>query len=115
MTIEDIAKNANAKIVAGKIPDNQEVEQVFASDLMSDVLTIATDKNLLLITGLANIQTIRTCEMSDISIILFVRGKKVTPEMKELAEEHDMVLLETDFSMYRTSGLLFAAGLSPVY
>lgn len=115
MTIEEIVQNANAKVITSKIPAQQEVEQVFASDLMSDVLTIETDKNLLLLTGLANIQTIRTCEMSDIYVILFVRGKKVTPEMKELAEEHGMTLLETDYSMYRTSGVLYAAGLSPVY
>ena len=40
MTIEEIVQNANAKVITGKIPAQQEVEQVFASDLMSDVLTI---------------------------------------------------------------------------
>lgn len=115
MTIEEIKKVVNAQIVVGKIPDSVEVEQVFASDLMSDVLTIDSEKKLLLITGLANIQTIRTCEMSDIGMILFVRGKEIKPEMKELAEEHGIILLRTEYSMYRTCGMLYSAGLSPVY
>jgi hypothetical protein len=50
----------------------------FASDLMSDVLTLKND-NLVLITGLATLQTIRTAEMADINCIIFVRNKKVSP------------------------------------
>jgi serine kinase of HPr protein (carbohydrate metabolism regulator) len=82
---------------------------------MSDVLTINTSKRIMLITGLANLQTIRTCEMSEIKVILFVRGKNVSEEMLELAQENEMVLIETPLSMYRTSGILFNLGLSPVY
>ena len=70
---------------------------------------------LLLITGLCNMQTIRTAEMSDIKVILFVRDKKTTDEMIELAEENEMVLIETSLSMYRTSGILFNLGIQPLY
>ncbi len=59
---------------------------------MSDVLTVNCD-NLLLITGLANLQAIRTAEMSDIDCILFVRNKSVSPEMKSLAEELGITLI----------------------
>lgn len=104
----------NAKVVTGHHLLDSEVEYSFASDLMSDVLTIETD-NILLLTGLANLQTIRTAEMSDISKIIFVRKKKATPEMIQLAEENDMILVECDYSMFKTSGLLFTAGLKPVY
>ena len=82
---------------------------------MSDVLTIKDTSSLLLITGLANTQTIRTCEMSDIHYILFVRGKKVTEEMKELAEDNDMVLIETGYSMYKVAGILYANNIQPLY
>jgi hypothetical protein len=53
--------------------------------------------------------------MSDIEIILFVRGKKITGEMKALAEENEMVLMETSLSLYRTSGILFNLNLPPIY
>ena len=71
--------------------------------------------DVLLVTGLCNLQTIRTAEMVEVSYILFVRGKKVTPDMLELARENNMVLLETDHSMYHTVGELYSAGLLPIY
>lgn len=114
MKIREVVDILGAKVVSGQNNLNSEVEFAFASDLMSDVLTIEKD-NILLLTGLANLQTIRTAEMSDISNIIFVRQKKATPEMIQLAEENDMILVECDYSMYRASGLLYSAGLMPVY
>jgi hypothetical protein len=81
---------------------------------MSDVLTLDTD-HLLLLTGMANLQVIRTAEMADIFCIAFVRGKRVTPDMKQLAIENNIVLIETPFSMFRAAAVLFNAGLPPVY
>ena len=115
MNIEEIVGVVDAEIVEGNDRQNRGVDQVFASDLMSDVLTINAGHSLMLVTGLANIQTIRTCEMADIKTILFVRGKKVTDDMKKLASENEMVLMETRYSLYRASGLLYQAGILPVY
>lgn len=114
MTIATIVELLSAKVVCGKEFVNREVNRGFASDLMSDVLTLDTD-SLLLITGLCNLQTIRTSEMADISCLLFVRGKKVTAEMRLLANELDMVLLESPFSMFKAISTLHEAGLQPVY
>jgi len=114
MKIREIAKLLNAEIVCGKQHVESETEYAFSSDLMSDVLTTKND-SMLLVTGLANVQTIRTAEMSDIQCIVFVRGKKVNEEMIELATENDIVLIECNYSMFRASGLLYAAGIQPVY
>ncbi len=65
--------------------------------------------------GLCNLQTIRTAEMAEVSCILFVRGKKITPEMIELANENQMVLMTTEYSMFRTVGELYTNGLKPIY
>lgn len=104
------------KIVCGlnHIDDGLTVNYAFSSDLMSDVLTVDSD-GLLLITGLTNLQTIRTAEMSDISAILFVRNKKVSKEMIELADELNMILMECPRSMYAASGILYKAGLKEVF
>lgn len=115
MDIKEIIDLVKGEIKEGQEHLHREIGQAFASDLMSDVLTINADSSLMLVTGLANIQTIRTCEMAEIKTILFVRGKKASDEMVELANENEMVLIETDFSMYRTSGLLFGSGILPVY
>ena len=81
---------------------------------MSDVLTLRIT-NFLLITGLANVQSVRTAEMSDLKYLLFARGKKVTDDMIELAQENDMVIITTPYSLFKTSGLLYSAGIQPVY
>lgn len=115
MKVDEIVPLVAGKIVEGEEFKQKEIDCVFASDLMSDVLTIRSDKTLMLITGLANVQTIRTCEMSDIKVIMFVRGKKASEDMIELANENEMTLIETNYSLFRTSGILYQAGVSPVY
>lgn len=104
----------DAKVVSGEALLESEVEYAFASDLMSDVLTVEMD-NVMLITGLANLQAIRTAEMSDIGKIIFVRKKRATDEMIRLAAENDIILIECDYSLFKTSGILFQNGLKPVY
>jgi len=114
MKLKEIATILNAEVICGHSKLEREVEAVFASDLMSDVLTIDSEK-LLLLTGLVNIQTIRTSEMSDIKNIVLVRNKKASPEMIALAEENRIVIMQCSYSMYKSCGLLFQSGLNPVY
>jgi hypothetical protein len=114
MRVAKIIHELEAKILQGEEFLNNEVSFAFSSDLMSDVLTLNAD-NLLLITGLNNLQTIRTAEMAEIKYILFVRNKKPTNEMLDLAKKEKIVLMISEKSMYRVSGLLFKAGLDPIY
>lgn len=114
MQISEVIDLTEATILTCETQKGNNVLRAFASDLMSDVLTLDTD-NLLLITGLNNLQTIRTAEMAEIKYILFVRGKMPTPPMIELAKKENMLLLVTKKSLFQTSGLLFQAGLKPVY
>lgn len=114
MEIQKIQMLTGATVVCGEESQQKEVMSAFASDLMSDVLTLDCC-DVLLITGLCNLQTIRTAEMAEVSCILFVRGKKVTPDMIELANENQMVLMTTEYSMFRTVGELYTNGLKPIY
>lgn len=114
MRLRDIAAAVQGEVLCGQERLDENVDYAFASDLMSDVLTIKI-ADFLLITGLANVQSVRTAEMSDVEYILFVRGKDVTEEMYALAEDNGMVLIRTDYSMFKTSGILYGAGIKPVY
>ncbi|MBP9994523.1 MAG: hypothetical protein KBT67_06210 [bacterium] len=114
MKLTEIAELLNARVVCGQERLEEEQDIAFASDLMSDILTLG-DNFPMIVTGLCTMQTIRTCEMGNLDIIVFVRKKKATPEMVELAEENDMVLMECDFSMFKACGLLWEAGLKPIY
>lgn len=112
--LTDIVKLLEGKVVTGEQFLEKEVVYGFASDLMSDVLTIDKDQ-LLLITGLTNIQTLRTAEMSDIRYIVFVRDKNVTEEMVNIADDNEILIISCRFSMFKAVSLLANAGLKPVY
>ncbi len=114
MQISKVIQLTLARLVIGESRLADNVDRGFSSDLMSDVLTLDSE-GLLLITGLSNIQTIRTAEMADIHYILFVRNKKTTEEMIALAQENGIVILESPFSLFKASGLLYSAGLKSVY
>lgn len=113
MKVDEVIILLNGKLVTtGNV--SQIVETGFCSDLMSDVLTLDTEK-MLLITGTANLQTVRTAEMADIHSILLVRNKKATEDMVQLAEEAGIIIIETPFSSFKCCGLLYNSGLKPVY
>ncbi len=114
MTLKEIVNIVDGEILCGEDDIERNVIHGFSSDLMSDVLTLLDD-DILLITGLSNNQSIRTAEMSDIRQILFVRNKVPTETMIQMAREHDITLITTKYSMFKTSGLLFSSGLKPVY
>lgn len=114
MDIKKIMELTDAKCVCGDPETPMKISYGFACDLMSDVLTLDAEE-LLLITGLCNTQTIRTAEMSDVKCILFVRNKKATPEMIELAEQNGIVLLESPYSMFRAVGELAKEGIDPIF
>lgn len=90
---------------------NRCVSSICASDLMSEVLLIA-QKDGIIVTNLLNIQTIRTAEMVEASAIVFVRGKKPTKEMVELAKKSGISIYVTDKGMFETCGMLYEKGLS---
>lgn len=110
MKVSEIAAILNAQIVCGADKGGLEIDSAFGSDMMSDVLAFVNDRSVLL-TGLVNAQVIRTAEMMDMPCIVFVRGKKPTEEMVELAAERGIVLVTTELRMYETCGKLYMAGL----
>ena len=114
MTVQQIADIVEGTIVREQPNEERTVEFAFAADLMSDVLTL-THENVLFITGLIAPQTIRTAVVSDIHTILVARGKAIPKAIIDLAEENEISLITTPWSMYRASGELYEAGLSPVF
>ena len=114
MTISDLCTLVNGTVVCGANRMNESVKYAFASDLMSDVLTVKTNQ-FILVTGLANIQSIRTVEMSDTPFLLLCRDKEVTDEMKELAEENNILIIKSPYSLFKCAGILYSAGLKPIY
>ena len=86
MTIKTIQELLNAEVICGEEFLGNDVHSACGSDMMSDVLAYVKDQSVLL-TGLVNPQVVRTCEMMDMHCIVFVRNKKATEEIIELAKE----------------------------
>jgi predicted transcriptional regulator len=114
LKIREIADLLNARVLTPDLDLEREVVHAFTSDLMSDVLTGDYHRTLL-ITGLSNLQAIRTAEMSDIREVIIGRNKTVSPEMIQLAADREIVLLKCSYSLFRISGVLYHAGIAPVF
>lgn len=115
MELSEITKLLEGKVVTTSPAIDRQIDAAFTSDLMSDVLTLDDLQNVALITGLANIQTIRTVEMAGIYFVILVRGKKASEEMIELAEENETIIIETAYSAFRTSAIMHNAGIKSLY
>ena len=113
MKLKEAQKVLDAE-AAGSVPvggcGGLEISSCHASDLISDLLTFHGHSSLLL-TGLTNLQVIRTAEILDLVAICFVRGKKPQPETVKLAQEKGIPLFVTALSMYESCGRLHAMGL----
>jgi predicted transcriptional regulator len=115
MKLKDIAELLEGEIITSCNNDHKNMERAFTSDLMSDVLTLAQCDDVVLLTGLANIQTIRTIEMSGLPFVVLVRGKKASEEMIALAEENEISIMETAYSAFRASAVLYNAGIKSLF
>ncbi len=115
MKVSVIINLINAKLLTETSEDvlNKTLSSAFASDLMSDVLAYVNE-DILLITGLAHVQTLRTAEMLDIQVVLFARGKTPDETVIELAKQNNIILLQTAYTTYEVSGILYQAGLPSI-
>ena len=110
MKISTIRELLGAEVICGEAHLGAHVYSACGSDMMSDVLAFVKDQAVLL-TGLMNTQVVRTAEMMDMRCVVFVRDKKPTPEIIELAEESGIVLLASPKRLYEACGILYSNGL----
>lgn len=110
MKISRVAELLGAKIRSCADKASSEVCSACGSDMMSDVLAFVKDQAVLL-TGLVNPQVVRTAEMMDMVCVVFVRNKRPSLEMIELAADSGIVLLATKRRAFEASGLLYSSGL----
>lgn len=110
MKINAIKELLDAEVLCGSESLEKEIHSACGSDMMSDVLAYVKDQAVLL-TGLVNAQVIRTAEMMDMKCIVFVRSKRPSQDMIDLAEESGIAVLTTAKRMYDACGILYSNGL----
>lgn len=109
MRISELRAILDAQLLCGEDRLEEDVSKVFASDMMSDVLACPDEIHCML-TGLMNSQVIRTADMMDISVIVFVRGKMPGQDVVEMACQRDMVVMVTKQRMFTACGRLYQSG-----
>jgi hypothetical protein len=106
LTLADVKGAIGADVIW--CPDlRTPVTGVVAADLMSDVLVDARP-GYVLVTGLANVQTIRTAAIADLAGVIFARGKALPPEVLALARETKMPVFMSQLSLFDAVGRLYA-------
>jgi predicted transcriptional regulator len=110
MTIHDVVKILDGKFIVGEKWKDKVVHTACGSDMMSDVLAFMKAQTVLL-TGLCNLQVIRTADMVDVICIVFVRGRMPDKAMIELAREKGIALISTGYRMFSACGVLYENGL----
>ena len=110
MKMSEIVKLLDAKVLCGEELLENEVHSACGSDMMSDVLAFVKDQAVLL-TGLVNLQVVRTAAMMDMRCVVFVRGKNPSDDIVEFARDNDIVVLASEERMYSACGKLYANGL----
>lgn len=111
MKLSEIVRELDATTLIGEDKLESEISRCGASDLMSDVLARPTD-GILLMTGLTSVQTIRTAKIAGVLAIVFVRGKRPSAEVIEVAKTEDIPLFSSPYSMFVSCGRLHGCGLT---
>jgi len=99
------------EVACGQEALDTPVAACFAADLMSDVLAFSSP-DALLITGLTSVQSVHTAHVADCVGIVFVSGKRPSPEALQLARDMSIPLLSTSRSMFEACGILASYGLA---
>jgi hypothetical protein len=109
MKLQEIAAALQAETLT-PVDGVSDIETVVASDGMSEILAFHTPAAVML-TGLTNIQSVRTAIVADVYAIVYVRGKRPAEPVLELARQKQIPVLLTQLGMFESCGILYQAGL----
>ena len=110
MKVDQIAELLGAQVHHLPPGFDKDFKYTGASDLMSDVLADVS-LDILLLTGLMNIQVIRTMILMEISAVVFTRGKVPSPEIVEEARKAGIAVLSSRLKLFTACGILYRAGM----
>lgn len=110
MNVKELVEIVQGNVLNPQVSLNHELKGGCGADLMSDVLA-SVKPDAVLLTGLCNIQVVRTAQMADVRAIVFVRGKMPQADTITLATREGIPLISTPFGMFELCGRLYQAGL----
>jgi len=109
MNTKDVIEKLGLKVLSRF--EHREVDGVFVSDMLSDVMAGAKSGNLW-VTVQTHKSIIPAANLVDVSAIIITSGKSVPQETIALASKHGIALLSTDLTGFDLSCKLYALGLA---
>ena len=94
-----IQEALQAEAFAGSEQLTRTVDDIYASDLMSDVLAYGKAGSCLL-TGLNTVQAVISSYMAEFKAIVFLRGKIPGEDIRKFASDKGIILFSTKADMY---------------
>jgi predicted transcriptional regulator len=113
MTLGEVKNLLGCEVLTGEEDLAIDVENVVASDGMSEILAFARSGELM-VTGLINIQSIRTADIAGVSAVVYCRGRRPDPSVIDFAKKKNIPVLVTKMVMFDICGILYNAGLKGV-
>ena len=110
MKLAEIKDMLQCQVLTGEDALFMEVETVVASDGMSEILAFA-HPGALMITGLTNVQSVRTADIANVRAMIYIRGKRPDTRTIDVAREKKIPVLATSLGMFDVCGILRDAGL----
>ena len=101
MTIADVTRILDGKLMAGDAASPRAVGAVVANDLMSDVLLCDAD-DMLLLTSLASDQAIRTAHIVGAMGVVVHNAKPLSETMLKVATDLAIPLVSSPLSKYES-------------
>jgi predicted transcriptional regulator len=113
MKIEEIKDILECVVLTDDHDLSVEVNKVLASDGMSEILAFHSP-GALMVTGLTNIQSVRTADFADVRAIVYIRGKRPNEKVIELARQKRITVMATNIGMFDVCGILWSRGMKGV-
>lgn len=109
MKVRDIVEILQCEVLSGEDKLDEEVRNMGASDMMSDILALS-QPGMLVLTGHTSPQAVRTGMVTALLGIVIVRGKNIPPATLQMAKSNNVLLLKTHLGMFTSCGKLYQAG-----
>lgn len=110
MELDRFLSCIQGRVLTSGAPPQLAVVGAGAADLMSDVLA-CLKPGAVLLTGLCNLQVVRTAQMADVAAVVFVRGKQPDAATLMLAEAEGIPLISSPLGLFELSGRLYQLGV----
>ena len=108
MTTKDVIEKIGLRSLS-KFED-RDVDGVFVSDMLSDVMAGAKSGNLW-VTVQTHKSIVPAANLVDVSAVVITSGKNVPQETIDLANQHNIAILSTDLPSFELVGKLYGLGL----